>query len=70
MAFSPVLPESLLSGRYLLVSPFLYPIVIIIYYLYNVDVFLLVVALKSRPALEVDDLKMELGNQGSWKGCA
>lgn len=27
-------------------------------------------ALKSRPALEVDDLKMELGNQGTWKGCA
>lgn len=59
MAFSPVLPEPLLSGRYFLVSPFLYSILIIIYYLYNANVFLLVVA-----------LKMELGNKGSWKGCA
>lgn len=26
-------------------------------------------ALKSRPASEADELKMELGNQVSWKGC-
>lgn len=40
--FLPVLPVSLLSGGHLLVSPVLYPVLIIIYYLYNADVFLLV----------------------------